>query len=90
MRKPNKHSFILKHGVKVYAVYQNIDVKVKGLIVFHKDSWYIEVDNNGKIKRYSKVIGKGKTLKGHASGIKIKLTIDHWYEKIKSQINGID
>ncbi len=86
MRELNKQSFILKHGVRVYAVYQNNDVKVKGTIVFNKDSWYIEVDNNGQIKRYSKVIGKGKLLRHNTSSDKLQLTIDHWYDKIKSQL----
>lgn len=86
MREANKYSLVLKHGVKIYPVYQHNDVKAQGSIVFNKNSWYIEVDNNGQIKRYQKIISTGKILRSTLLEKKMKLTIDYWYNKIKSQL----
>ena len=86
MRPTSNYSILLKHGIKIYPVYQERDLKVKGIVVYHANNWYIEADNNGKITRYQKSIQIGKILYNKNWTEKAKITMDHWVKKIKKQL----
>lgn len=88
MKKQNNYSFILKHGVKIYPVYQHIDEYAKGELKYSKNNWYIEIDNNGTKIKYSKSIFKGKRLIGEKIIKQIDSTVVYWVDLIKKQLKN--
>lgn len=66
--------FCIKNGIKVYPVYNS-----------SKNTWHIEVDNNGKKTTYEKPIKEGKTLKGEECQEYIEKTYKFWFDLIKKQ-----
>lgn len=86
MRQPNNYSNVLSHGIKIYPVYQFRNQYKGEKLIYEKNNWYIEVDNNGAKTRYAKSIGVGKILRGKNAGKQISLTIDYWSELIKKQL----
>ncbi len=67
----------VRNGIKIYPV------KVNG-------NWYIEVDNNGKLKRYPKIIKKKGMLRIKHLMNPVTLTYEHWSKKIEDQLNETD
>lgn len=74
--KAKAMSNCLKHNIKVYPVYKN-------------RKWYVEVNNQGTVNTYKKVIGEGNTLSSknpEHDGVNwceaIKKTWQHWSELI--------
>lgn len=61
---PEQLYFVHKHGIKVYPISKN-------------GSWYIEVNNNGKIKLFDKRVGKDDLNEAIAK------TIIYYYNKLK-------
>ncbi len=86
MRPLNNYSHVLNHGIKIYPVYQFKDQYKGEKLIYEKNNWYIEVNNNGAKTRYSKSIGIGKILRGKNPWKQISLTIDHWSKLIKKQL----
>lgn len=79
--------FCLKYGVKVYPIYQRINVYVKGKLKFEKNNWYIEVNNNGVITTFKKSICVGMRISGKIFEGPIRKTYKHFMNQIKLQ-NG--
>lgn len=73
----------LRNGIKVYPVYF-AKVQQIGKDKFIGNNWYIQVDNNGKIKTYTKSIGYGTILK--SSKNQKKNTFD-WTDAINKVYN---
>lgn len=91
MKKQNDYSFILKHGVTVYPVYQSEDVYIGNELVYARRNWYIEVNNNNSITRYKKSIGHGSKLNSEKTEKQINATIKHWVGLIKKKLkDGIN
>jgi hypothetical protein len=61
---PKEIYFVIKNNIKIYPVFE------KGLI-------YVEVDNNGKIKRFDKSVSKKEIDSA------IALTVKYYYKLLK-------
>lgn len=72
----------IRHGIKVYPVYQHRDQYRGKKLIYEKDNWYIEVDNNGKITKYTKPVAQGKVVRGKALVEPVEKTYSHWAEKL--------
>lgn len=93
MAKNNAMSNCLKVGIKIYPVHFLKDKKI-GKTTYKANNWYIQVDNNVKIKTYSNSIGVGKTLRSYTKKTKssggkvnewcgiIEKLYNHWNELI--------
>ena len=86
----------INNGIFIYPVYFENE-KNNGKTIYKSNNWYIQVNNNGKLKTYNKSIGTGKTLSSHTKKTKYKGsklnpwgdTINklyvHWNSLIKKQ-----
>jgi len=62
----NQNYEIIKAGVKVYPI-------------SHRNKWYIEIDNNGKLQRFDKAIAQNEI------NLAVHKTILYCYEKINKK-----
>lgn len=82
MKSESNIKICTKHGVSIYPVYQR-RFQVIGKHNFHQGNWYIEVDNNGTVKRYPTSIGLGSTLKAKDFQEQLHSTFDFWAKKLE-------
>ena len=85
MKNETPQSYCIKNGIKVYPIHQKSDFYEEGKLIYEKGNWYIEVNNNGKIIKYIKSVGKGNSLPGRNVENAIKKTYQHFVDQIKNQ-----
>ena len=67
-------SFVMKNGIKIYP-YQDEETK----------EWFIQINNNGKIRTSKNKIGSGSILSSEKSGPALKSAYEHYYNLLKQK-----
>lgn len=55
-KDPAKLYFVSKHGISIYPIPESEYKSRRGSYASKSNKWYIEVNNNGKIKTFDKVV----------------------------------